>query len=104
MGIPFGYSDKVINIFSYKSIIDPVKSVKEKDGFKESEVYEFKLFILNLDFSVQTFTYEYFSTLDILSALGGLGATIKLSLGSLVPLLTLRFMIEFANVQKRKAE
>lgn len=82
---------------------EPVKAVEHKGGFQASE--KFEVYIgLDLDFTVQTFTYVYYNAMDILSALGGIGATINIALGSLVPILTFSYMVEFANVQSRKAE
>jgi hypothetical protein len=103
LGFSVGFNDNITDIFSYKSMGEPLKTKEHKGGFKESEAYE--LYIgLDLDFTVQTFTYVYFTSLDILSALGGIGATIKIGLGSLVPLLTLRYMVEFSSMQSRKAK
>ena len=82
---------------------DPLKTKEHKGGFQESDSYEIYIG-LDLDFTVQTFTYFYFTTLDIVSALGGIGATIKIILGALLPVLTLRYMMEFASILRRKAE
>lgn len=102
-GFSLGFNDNITNIFSFKSMGEPVKAVEHKGGFQASE--KFEVYIgLDLDFTVQTFTYVYYNAMDILSALGGIGATINIALGSLVPILTFSYMVEFANVQSRKAE
>lgn len=81
----------------YEKVVD--------DGyfFYGVDVEENKLEI-ELDFTVQTIKVAFYTTLDIAAALGGIGATIKIVLGTLVPVLTLRFMMEFSNIQNRKAK
>lgn len=63
-------------------------------------------FYVGFDFSftVQRFTHTYYSTLDIIAALGGIAATIKLVFESAAPLFVLKFMYEFANMMTRKAQ
>lgn len=46
----------------------------------------------DFDFTIQSYIYEYFSTVDIISQLGGIGATIKIIMAMLGPLVILRFM------------
>jgi hypothetical protein len=92
--------DNVIDIFTYEKAADPVKTYiyNDRGTFVDKEEYKFEM-NLNLDFSdVQAFTYSYFTTLDVLSAIGGLGNAIKIALGALVPFLTLRFMVEFSSI------
>jgi len=57
----------------------------------------------DFSFSVQTFTYVYFSALDVISQLGGIGATLNIVLGALAPYVILGFMVEFAKLLTRKA-
>ena len=102
-GFSVGFKDNITDIFSFKSMGDPVKTQEHKKGFQASEKYEVYIG-LDLDFTLQTFYYTYYNTLDILSALGGISATIKIGLGALVPLLTFKYMVEFSNIQSRKAE
>ena len=98
--------DNVIDIFTYEKAADPVKTYiyNDRGTFVDKEEYKFEM-NLDLDFSdVQAFTYSYFTTLDVLSAIGGLGNAIKIALGALVPFLTLRFMVEFSSIHQRKAK
>jgi hypothetical protein len=99
LGIPQGYMDNVTDIFTYEKAADPVEIDFYNDGetFEDKEEYKFEM-NLDLDFSVQAFTYSYFTTLDALAAIGGLGNAIKIGLGALVPFLTLRFMVEFSSI------
>lgn len=55
------------------------------------------------DWNIRVFTYEYYSVLDIVSQLGGIGATIKIVLTSATPLIILKFMSEFVGMLKRQA-
>lgn len=52
---------------------------------------------------MQTYTYIYFTTLDIVSKLGGIGATIKITLSVLAPFLILKYMFRFAEILLRKS-
>lgn len=102
-GFSLGFKDNVTDVFSFKSMGEPLKSVEHKKGFKESDKYEVYIG-LDLDFTVQTFTFVYYNLMDMFSALGGIGATINILLGSLVPLMTFFYMVEFSNIHARKAE
>lgn len=59
---------------------------------------------LDYDFTIQTYTYVYFSAIDVLSKIGGIGATIKIALSVITPFLVLKFMIAFAQIIIRKSE
>lgn len=58
---------------------------------------------VDYEFTIQTFTYVYFSTLDVVSQLGGLWSTIKLLMRIALPLMVLKFMFAFAQMIQRKA-
>lgn len=58
---------------------------------------------VDYEFTIQTFTYVYFSTLDVVSQLGGLWSTIKLLMRILLPFMILKFMFAFAQMIQRKA-
>lgn len=87
-------------------MINQRQEIKESEyypeGFKDLKEYNSYLGF-DFDFTVQRFTYTYYSTLDIIAALGGIGATVKLMLESAAPLLVLKFMYEFANMMTRKS-
>ena len=72
------------------------------EGFKNMKEYKFYVGF-DFEFTVQRFTHTYYSTLDIIAALGGIGATVKLVFESAGPLLVLKFMYEFANMMTRKS-
>lgn len=118
LGIPVSYKDRTTDLFTYEQYPEPLKmeiydtshllnndysNIDNRYYFRWEDVVENKLEI-ELDFTVQTIKLVFYTTLDIASALGGIGATLKIVLGALVPVLTLRFMIEFSNIQNRKAK
>lgn len=101
-GFALGYMDKITNTFVISSLAEQGKSEYYPEGFKNQEEYNFYIGF-DFSFTIQRFTHTYYSTLDIISALGGIGATVKLVFESAAPLLVLKFMYEFANMMTRKA-
>lgn len=64
------------------------KSQKYAEGFKNQD--EYVVYVgFDYDWNIRVFVYDYFSLLDVVSQLGGLGATIKIVLTSASPLIIL---------------
>lgn len=101
-GIPYAYTDILRNSVRLQQLKDIVKSHSYPSGFSEQDEYAFTVG-LDYDFTIQTYTYVYFSTMDIVSKLGGLGATIKMILAFVAPIMVLKFMVTFASIILRKA-
>lgn len=74
---------------------EKVKVKPYAQGFSNQDSYGLKI-LLEYDFTIQTYQYTYFSTMDIVSNLGGLASTIKLIIQFITPILVLKFMITFA--------
>jgi len=72
------------------------------NGFSYQDQYS--LYVgFDFDFTIQSYQFEYFSTVDIISQLGGIGATVKIVLAVLGPLVILQFMYEFSHIILRQA-
>jgi len=78
------------------------KSKDYPEKFRDQDEYSFYVGF-DFDFTIQTYTYVYFSTVDVISKLGGIGATIKLVITMIAPLMVLKFMVAFAQIILRKA-
>lgn len=52
----------------------------------------------DFDFTVQTYTYEHYSMVDVVSKIGGISATIKVLLTFMAPFFAFKFMFIFANI------
>ena len=92
-----------------RHIIGISTAKKTKEGIDYPEKFRtqanYTLYVgFDFSFSVQTFTYVYFSTLDVVSQLGGIGATLKIVMGFFAPYIVLNFMVEFAKLLERKAD
>jgi hypothetical protein len=101
-GFALGFKDKITNTFVIDSATNIAETAYYPEGFKNQKEYTFDVGF-DFSFTIQRFTHTYYSTLDIISALGGIAATIKLFFESVAPLLVLKFMYEFANMMTRKA-
>ena len=69
-GIPYAYQDETIQSVSFKKMnlkIKKMPHVKNEDYSTINNIL--------LDFVEQKIIYEYFTVLDIISKLGGIGAT-----------------------------
>jgi len=101
-GFPLEYTDIISNIIR----IDQQKTIKKSkdypERFRDQDEYSFYVGF-DFDFTIQTYTYVYFSTVDVISKLGGIGATIKLVITMIAPLMVLKFMVAFAQIILRKA-
>lgn len=102
LGFSFGYMDVMRHIIG----ITPAK--KSKEGVQYPEKFKtqanYTLYVgFDFSFEVQKFVYVYFSTLDVVSQLGGIGATLNIVLGFFGPYIVLKFMVEFAKLLTRKA-
>jgi len=91
LGIPTSFTDSIEQFMSLNSIyhaIEPIilKNLYE-DGSKDDMFYFNQSFSitthLNLEFVEETFEYDYYSSQDIFSALGGIGAMVNLCLSLL---------------------
>ena len=101
-GVPYAYKDIKRNTVRIQQLKDKQKSHSYPNNFSEQKEYTFSVG-LDYDFTIQTYTYVYFSTMDIVSKLGGLGATIKMILAFVAPIMVLKFMVTFAQIILRKA-
>lgn len=103
LGVPLEYLDLIVNIIR----ISQDKKVKVaqpvEEGFIQQDEYKFKVGF-DFVFKIQTYIYVYFSAVDVISQLGGLGATFKLILGAIAPLMILKFMQAFGMIILRKAQ
>jgi hypothetical protein len=91
MGIPMDYLDLIKNIIR----LSPDKKVKNaetyEEGFRQQEEYNFYVGF-DFEFKIQTYIFVYFSAVDVVSQIGGIGATIKLALAAIAPFMVLKFM------------
>ena len=91
MGVPMEYLDLIKNIIS----LSPAKKVQNsetyKEGFRQQEEYNFYVGF-DFEFKIQTYIFVYFSAVDVISERGCIGATIKIALAAIAPLMVLKFM------------
>ena len=106
LGIPIDYSDKEEILFTYKKSEKNPKpmepSVFRQDQFGISN----QTFVtaIKIDFSVKKTTYEYYSISDVISSLGGIGASVKIMIGGLSVFWIIKFVIDLAMILKRQAK
>ena len=70
--------------------------------FVEKEEYKFEI-AFDYEFQVTQYIFIFFSTMDIVSKFGGIGATFQIFLKVGTPFFALKFMTSFAMLIMRKA-
>ena len=91
MGVPMEYLDLIKNIISLSPEKEVQNSETYKEGFRQQEEYNFYVGF-DFEFKIQTYIFVYFSAVDVISEIGGIGATIKIALAAIAPLMVLKFM------------
>jgi hypothetical protein len=58
---------------------------------------------LIINFDEQVIRYEYYSTVDIISSLGGVGASVMMIVNGLAFLFIINFMVNISRIIRRQA-
>ena len=99
IGIKVGNSEnKIINIDKINEERIP-KDIKV-DNNEDLDIYHVHSHI-RMNFNEQVIRYDYYSTVDILSSLGGMGASVMLIINTLSFLFIINFMVNISRIIRR---
>ena len=101
IGIKVGNSEnKIINIDKINEERIP-KDIKVDDNEDLEDIYHIHSNI-RMNFNEQVIRYDYYSTVDILSSLGGMGASVMLIINTLAFLFIVNFMVNISRIIRRQ--
>ena len=102
--IPYQYSDivlKQINVEKRDTIVDSVRVKSYAEQVGKHETYS-QLTKLDIDFIEYIQNFEYYSTVDVISSIGGIGATVHILLGISSFSFILIYMYQLIQMIRRK--
>lgn len=102
-GIPTKYNDMVDHEVSIEHKKSTFHSLNYTESFAKKPNYSFEV-AFDFEFNVNMYIYVFYSTMDMVSKLGGIGATLQIVLKIVAPIFVLKFMTSFALLIMRKAE
>tara|TARA_B110000285_G_C14633452_1_gene384469 strand:- start:144 stop:482 length:339 start_codon:yes stop_codon:yes gene_type:complete len=93
---------KLINIDRINEIRIP-EDLTEYGAANQSDLDIYRVHShIRMNFNEQVIRYEYYSTVDILSSLGGIGASVMMIINFLGFLFIINFMVNFSRIIRRQ--
>ena len=101
LGIPLAYSDRIDDFLKLKEKYQKTKKLKDD---KYDPTYGNIAFVARIDFNFHqdTHVFEYFGMADLVSKLGGIGASLKIMLGSFTIFFCFQYMIGLSQAFHRR--
>lgn len=108
-GFPTKYDDEIATLLTFP---DPVQKVEplsaearlqleRRDALEESATATGVTWKLRVEYSLQQITEEFHNVGDIVSALGGIGASANLALGAIGSIWIIKFVLDLSAMLKR---